>query len=93
MDLAGSERVKRTGAVGLRLGEARAINLSLAGLGNVIAALADRRLHVPPGVLQGSPIGLQIDVSTSGSLYETLGRFKECTGRASALWGCFGHSW
>jgi len=49
VDLAGSERVRRTESQGKRLAEARAINASLAALGNVIAALADAGpgKHVP----------------------------------------------
>ncbi|KAA0151602.1 hypothetical protein FNF29_04526 [Cafeteria roenbergensis] len=41
VDLAGSERVARTSSTGARLDEARAINSSLAALGNVIAKLSD----------------------------------------------------
>ncbi|CAD7958836.1 unnamed protein product [Amoebophrya sp. A25] len=48
VDLAGSERVKKTNAWGLRLGEARRINLSLSALGNCIAALTDVTCsHIP----------------------------------------------
>lgn len=48
VDLAGSERVKKTNAWGLRLGEARRINLSLSALGNCIAALTDVNCtHIP----------------------------------------------
>lgn len=51
VDLAGSERVRRTSSRGTRLAEARAINSSLAALGNVIAALSEentrQRHHVP----------------------------------------------
>ncbi|XP_066911312.1 kinesin heavy chain-like isoform X2 [Clytia hemisphaerica] len=47
-DLAGSERIKRTGASGDRLNEAQHINSSLLELGNVIQALADdSKKHVP----------------------------------------------
>ncbi|GFR42886.1 hypothetical protein Agub_g3878, partial [Astrephomene gubernaculifera] len=47
--LAGSERVHVTGAVGRRLEESKKINASLSALGNVIAALTDRRerSHIP----------------------------------------------
>ena len=41
IDLAGSERAKRTGASGDRLKEGSAINTSLSALGNVIKALTD----------------------------------------------------
>ena len=50
MDLAGSERVRRSGARGARLTESRHINLSLSALGNVISALTNgdgSRKHVP----------------------------------------------
>lgn len=47
-DLAGSERIKKTGASGDRLNEAQHINSSLLELGNVIQALADNsKKHVP----------------------------------------------
>ena len=47
MDLAGSERVGKTGAEGERLKEAQHINRSLSALGDCIAALAKRAPHVP----------------------------------------------
>lgn len=48
VDLAGSERQKRTEAQGERLDEAKAINLSLSALGNVIKALvSDKAKYVP----------------------------------------------
>jgi len=50
IDLAGSERVRRTTSKGRRLEEAKSINVSLSALGNVVAALADpqqRLTHVP----------------------------------------------
>lgn len=49
VDLAGSERVHITGATGKRLEESKKINASLSALGNVIAALTDRkeRAHIP----------------------------------------------
>jgi kinesin family member 5 len=47
-DLAGSERVWKTGADGDRLDEAKYINKSLLALGQVISALADEdKKHVP----------------------------------------------
>ena len=50
IDLAGSERVRRTTSKGRRLEEAKSINVSLSALGNVVAALADpqqRSNHIP----------------------------------------------
>lgn len=46
-DLAGSERISKTGASGLTLTEAQNINASLLALGNVISALVSARAHVP----------------------------------------------
>lgn len=47
--MAGSERVRVTGATGKRLEESKKINQSLSCLGNVIAALTDQkpRSHIP----------------------------------------------
>ena len=48
MDLAGSERLSKTGAKGDRMKEAQKINLSLSALGNVISALVEgRSQHIP----------------------------------------------
>ncbi|CCW69083.1 unnamed protein product [Phytomonas sp. Hart1] len=47
VDLAGSERVSQTGAEGIRLREARKINLSLLLLGNVIRCLSQQQQHRP----------------------------------------------
>jgi hypothetical protein len=47
IDLAGSERVSRSGAEGERLKEAAAINKSLSALGDVVSALQQRSSHVP----------------------------------------------
>ncbi|GJN14976.1 hypothetical protein PR202_gb01859 [Eleusine coracana subsp. coracana] len=47
IDLAGSERVERSEAVGDRLKEAQYINKSLSALGDVIFALAQKTSHVP----------------------------------------------
>lgn len=51
MDLAGSEKVEKTGAEGKVLEEAKTINKSLSALGNVISALTSsphaKSLHIP----------------------------------------------
>lgn len=49
VDLAGSEKVSKTGSTGLLLDEAKSINKSLLALGQVIDALTSqtRRVHVP----------------------------------------------
>ncbi|KAE9597118.1 hypothetical protein Lal_00007325 [Lupinus albus] len=47
IDLAGSERLSRSGATGDRLKEAQAINKSLSSLSDVIFALAKKEDHVP----------------------------------------------
>ncbi|XP_010529372.1 PREDICTED: kinesin-like protein KIN-14C [Tarenaya hassleriana] len=47
IDLAGSERLSRSGATGDRLKETQAINKSLSALSDVIFALAKKEDHVP----------------------------------------------
>ncbi|PSC77000.1 kinesin KP1-like isoform B [Micractinium conductrix] len=47
IDLAGSERVGKSGAEGQQLLEAQHINKSLSALGNVMHALANKNAHVP----------------------------------------------
>eukprot|EP00457_Paulinella_chromatophora_P000584 gb/GEZN01000584.1/.p1 GENE.gb/GEZN01000584.1/~~gb/GEZN01000584.1/.p1 ORF type:complete len:1265 (-),score=359.76 gb/GEZN01000584.1/:281-3889(-) len=47
IDLAGSERVGKSGATGDRLKEAQAINKSLSALGNVLQKLQMKSSHVP----------------------------------------------
>lgn len=47
VDLAGSEKVGKTGAAGQTLKEAQHINKSLSALGNVIYALTENKGHIP----------------------------------------------
>ncbi|CAN0075535.1 unnamed protein product, partial [Pylaiella littoralis] len=47
IDLAGSERISKSGAAGVALREAQNINKSLSALGDVISARASRQAHVP----------------------------------------------
>nr|XP_018673165.1 kinesin-like protein KIFC3 [Ciona intestinalis] len=47
IDLAGSERVSKSGASGDRLKEAQNINRSLSALGDVIHSLRNKQSHVP----------------------------------------------
>lgn len=47
IDLAGSERLSRSGAEGDRLKEAQNINKSLSALGDVVQALRQKNQHVP----------------------------------------------
>lgn len=47
IDLAGSERLSRSGATGDRLKETQAINKSLSALSDVIMALAKKEDHIP----------------------------------------------
>lgn len=47
IDLAGSERLKMSGARGARLKETQHINKSLSALGDVIASLANKDRHIP----------------------------------------------
>ena len=47
VDLAGSEKIKNTGAKGMRLDEAKKINMSLSTLGRVINKLTSGSMHVP----------------------------------------------
>lgn len=69
IDLAGSEKVDRTGAFGQTLKEARNINSSLSTLGNVINALNDRLAHVP---YRDSKLTRILQESLGGNSHTTL---------------------
>ncbi|CAH6720803.1 putative kinesin-like protein 3 [[Candida] jaroonii] len=69
IDLAGSEKVDRTGAFGQTLKEARNINSSLSTLGNVINALNDRMAHVP---YRDSKLTRILQESLGGNSHTTL---------------------
>ena len=45
IDLAGSERLSKSGSEGLRLNEAKTINKSISALGNCVAALSSESTH------------------------------------------------
>ena len=47
IDLAGSEKISKTGAEGKVLDQAKKINLSLTSLGKVIKSLSERGSHIP----------------------------------------------
>ena len=47
IDLAGSERLKKSGSEDLRLREAKSINSSLSALGKVVIAISQDDTHVP----------------------------------------------
>lgn len=47
IDLAGSERISRSGVTGDALSEAKSINLSLSSLGNVISSRVNKSSHIP----------------------------------------------
>lgn len=47
IDLAGSERLDRSGVTGQHLKETQSINKSLSSLGDVIASLANKESHIP----------------------------------------------
>ncbi|EKX47237.1 hypothetical protein GUITHDRAFT_54980, partial [Guillardia theta CCMP2712] len=69
-DLAGLERVDRTGAQGQTFEEAKRINLSLSALGNCIAALAQPgRNHIP---FRDSKLTFLLKNSLGGNAKTTL---------------------
>lgn len=69
VDLAGSERVKKSGAEGDRFKEATNINKSLLAFGNVVSALAAKKVHVP---LRDSKLTRILDGSIGGNCRTAL---------------------
>jgi predicted transcriptional regulator len=69
VDLAGTEKVSKTGAVGETLEEAKKINLSLSALGNVIHALTSGSEHIP---YRDSKLTRMLQESLGGNYKTTL---------------------
>jgi hypothetical protein len=85
VDLAGSERVHITGATGKRLEESKKINASLSALGNVIAALTDRKVRLVARGVQCGPDGARALQGLSG----TFVRGVQCGLMAPGLFGVY----
>lgn len=91
VDLAGSEKVSKTGAEGSTLDEAKNINRSLSALGNVIAALADgTKSHVP---YRDSKLTRILQESLGGNARTTviiccsMTAFNECETKSTLYFG------
>jgi hypothetical protein len=69
IDLAGTEKVSKTGAVGETLEEAKKINLSLSALGNVIHSLTSGSEHIP---YRDSKLTRMLQESLGGNYKTTL---------------------
>jgi len=69
VDLAGSEKLSKSGSAGEHLEEAKKINLSLSALGHVIDALAESRPHVP---YRDSQLTRILEDSLGGNCLTTL---------------------
>jgi kinesin family protein 5 len=70
VDLAGSEMVRKTGATGQQLEEAKTINKSLSALGQVINALTDSKImHIP---YRDSKLTRMLQESIGGNSRTTL---------------------
>lgn len=87
MDLAGSERVGKSGAEGSRLREAQHINKSLSALGDVIAALRSRQGHVP---FRNSKLTYLLQDSLSGDSKTLMVVQVRACGAPSGYPGCVG---
>lgn len=80
IDLAGSERVSRSGAQGVRLTEAQHINKSLSALGTVMQALAEKREHIP---FRDSKLTSLLSDSLSGNAKSMM--FVHCSPEESSV--------
>jgi len=69
IDLAGSERIKKTGAEGISLTEAKKINLSLSTLGNCINSIVEHKSSIP---FRESKLTLILKDSLGGNSLTTL---------------------
>jgi len=69
-DLAGSERIEKTGATGALLEEAKKINQSLSALGNVINALTNKKMDFVP--FRDSKLTWMLKDSLGGNTKTTL---------------------
>ena len=69
IDLAGSERVLKTGASGQRLEEAKSVNKSLSTLAQVIGSLAKKQGHVP---FRDSKLTFLLQPALAGNCLTTL---------------------